>query len=255
MKGRVIPSLTFAAVMLVIAGCQTYQSVQEPMFTGRPNLEALRPEIKSLEGLGFPQPKFEVLRFAFEHGENGSRLGSLTITRRSTRGSYILASEKLRLRTFSGKCVTLQESETVSLGGLLRLQSTSTVWSPNCTGWGAGQGRDEVSQITYLSGSLFPMKPGNKLELHHKSLLSRDGTDDGMSEYGQNTEETFAVVRKISDYQLSNGTNIGDVFLLNATTRVDGEEITSREVLFSEKVGWTIGYTTDVRARLVSIRE
>jgi hypothetical protein len=254
MEARDIVQSACLAVPILLAGCDTYRAMHEPIFTGPPRFEALRPETQALEELDFPEPNFEALTFRFEHGVTGENLGSMTITRQSVRGSYALIRENLDLYTFSGRCLTHHTATTISLGGFLLLQSTGKTWSSNCTGWGAGYSRHEMAHITHLSGSLFPMKPGNRLELHYIILSSTGERDDGVSEYGSSVETVFTVAQRIPDYRLPSGERIGEVFVLNVEETEDGKASSLHEILFSESLGWRVGYSTDLRVRLTGVR-
>ena len=246
-------------VILLVAGCGPVpigaKAVREPIFTGKPSFNTLRQETRAAEALGFPEPRFSSLVFTVEDAASGESLGSMEITRLNSQGVHTRVNESFAVTTFGGRCLRLQETELISLGSLLTLQSVGTVWSPNCTGWGAGHGRTETTQITLLSGNLFPLKPGNRLALRYTSLFTETETDDGMSEYGESVEVTFHVTQRISDYRLPNGRAIGDVFLLDVARTAEGQASSTHEVLLSESIGWRVGQTTDLRVRLTDIRD
>jgi hypothetical protein len=84
-------------------------------------------------------------------------------------------------------------------------------------------------------------------------LGSRSKTDDGLSQFAQESRTVIHVRQRIPEYRLSNGRKIGEVFVLETTKTIEGNIHRKLEEIFSPSLGWLVARTGEERVELKEI--
>jgi hypothetical protein len=91
--------------------------------------------------------------------------------------------------------------------------------------------------------------------LTYVTLASSKRADAGKSETEEISHEAFEVVQRIPDLTVEGSArSLGEVFVIHITGSSDTASL-SRELFFSTRLGWSIGYTTDLQVTLVDWSE
>jgi hypothetical protein len=255
MRGRVSAAVWAVLLALGLSACQSAnqnaKGIAKPIFLGSPRISDLRPETTSASALGASVPAFKRLTFSIRVKASGKIIGESTETLKVASGGYGQYVEDVRYSLRGGTCTVLNRTEAVGVGGFLTLLQAAQTWSPDCEGWGSGYSRREVTSIQIKSGQLFPLKVGNKLLLQYTVLGSDSERDTGTAQYEETAEESYEVVERIPDFRLDNGRSVGEAFLIRVAANTTGRKKRSYEFVFSTRLGWRVGYSTDVRYSLV----
>lgn len=240
-----------------LSGCQTAKPVvhQKGLFLGSPAVADLKAEVRSAEALSAPPPAFRRLLFSVRVNATGKTIGEATETLKTASGGYGQYLEEITYRLLSGQCTVFNRSEAVAVGGFLPLLQAGQIWSPDCADWGGGITRREVNALRRVSGQLFPLAVGNRIALQYTLVGSDIGEDNGLAQYQESAEESYDVVERIADFRLDNGRSIGEVFRVRVTASTSVRKKRVYEFLFSTRLNWRVGYTTDIRYILLDWTE
>jgi len=240
-----------AVLALGLPACHSVSSVGKPLFIGSPIVSDLRAETASAAALGAPAPGFKRLKFAIRVGATGKPIGESSETLKAASGGYGQYLEEVTYHLAGGTCTALNRTEAVGIGGFLPLLQAGQIWSSDCTGWGAGVTRREVIRIEIKAGPLFPLKVGNKLTLQYTVAGSDSEQDDGIARYEETAEESYEVVERIPEFRLESGRSLGEAFVVRVAAISSARKKRSYEFVFSTRLGWRVGYSTDIRYTLV----
>jgi hypothetical protein len=251
MQTRASMPAWIALLAIGLPACHGVKSLGKPLFIGSPVISDLRAQTASAGALGAPAPGFKRLRFAIRVSATGKAIGESTETLKAASSGYGQYLEEVTYHLSGGTCTALNRTEAVGVGGFLTLLQAGQIWSSDCAGLGGGVTRREVTSIQIKSGPLFPLKVGNKLTLQYTVAGSDNEQDTGVAQYEETAEESYEVVERIPEFRLDSGRSLGEVFVVRVVAINSARKKRSYEFVFSTRLGWRVGYSTDVRYALV----
>jgi hypothetical protein len=229
-------------------GCHSaYKVNREPMFVGTPVISSLRPEIVSLRGLGAPPPAVHRLQLDVRVTANNKPLGTSSETLGRTTQSYGQYVEEGSYRSTDSRCGLSSRNEAVAIGGFLVLLESAQTWSPDCGG--GGSRRSEATRMEIVSGRLFPLQVGNRLELRYVLLESFEGEPEGSARPGTPVSAVYEVTERIADLRSANGRSVGEAYVIRVTENTRGKR-NMLDFTYSTALAWRVGYKTDLTAVL-----
>ena len=253
--GRASATLWITLLAVGLSACQSptskAKSTGKPIFIGSPAVSDLRADTTNAAALGAPTPAFKKLRFAIQVVASGKTVGESIETLKVASSGYGQYLEDVTYHVNAGKCTVLNRTEAVGVGGFLTLLQAGQIWSPDCEGWGGGMVRREVSSMRVKSGSLFPLKVGNKLDLQYTVAASDGERDTGRAQYEEIADESYEVIERIPEFRLDNGRSLGEAYLIRVNASLTGHKKRTYEFAFSTRLGWRVAYFTSVRYALV----
>lgn len=240
-------------LLFTLAGCQTPPpKSSKPIFTGDAAIGDVRDEAANAAGLGAATPAFRRLKFALRTVAKGKLIGESTETLKAASKGYGQSLEEITYNLRGGKCTVFNRTTAVAVGGFLTLVESAETWSSDCADLGGGRERRQIVAIAIKSGQLFPLKVGNKLSLEYTVAGSGSEQDTGRAQYEESAEEAYEVAERIADYRLADGRSLGEVFVVRVTSiKGKAKKKRSYEFMYSTRLGWRVGYSTDIRYTLV----
>ncbi len=240
-------NIVWLLLAFLIQGCAANSpfdghEAKKPIFRADPTLAALRPEARFPGAGDAPKPGFRratTILIAEATGTVYNRTSTQIME--SVNGYTLIVSKGVGEVRCNPETVT----KAVTQAGIMDYMAISHISSPRCPNIGDSLSRTEIVEVTNVSGRLFPLAVGNMQSYSYRELLKIDdgrwgNPDTGVSNRELSVDGQYEVVERLESYPLSNGKDVGEVFIIRQKLVLDKSAEYIFDLYYSTALGWLV---------------